>query len=82
MGHGRDVKDATKQEAVLDRRQYVVVVGEAKAVDFFFFLGDSGPTEAWGSAPRWAARIFRKRFGVVVSQSILRLWTEPPSAAM
>lgn len=37
MGHGRDVKDATKQEAVLDRRQYVVVVGEAKAVDFFFF---------------------------------------------
>lgn len=57
-GHGLDDEDATKQEAALDGRQcVVVVVGEARAV---YFLGDSSPTEAWGSAPKWAAHMLRK----------------------
>lgn len=66
--HGLDVKDATKQEAVLNRRQSVVV-GEAEAV---VFLRRPKSYRGLGRCSEVGSTHFQEKVGVVVPLSILR----------
>lgn len=76
-GHGLDVKDATKQEAVLDRRQSVWSE-KLQPFDYFFrrlksYRGLRRCTEVGNTH-------FQEEVGVVVSLSILRPYTKPSRA--